>query len=235
MSHAKNGLRALSLSFLAVLGLTAFAAAGAQGQSAGIWLDLAGGVAKEIHFATFTGAQEGNGSLLVAKLNMAIECTTADVEEGKLELGGVGHLKLKFLNCITKTSALGSLTVCRIGQGKTITANLRLLARLASAAHGNEPFVLAEALTGTNYSLVQIENETGKFCSVSGDYVMNGSVAFKVLAGHQNPQLLVPYANQALLGDSGLNIGVHPATLDASLTMQLASLVALAGVSWGVC
>ncbi len=234
MRYARNRLRPLGLSFLAALGLMAFTAVGAQGQSAGIWFDLVKPSEDqgEIHQATFTGTQEGQGSLLVPKLNMAIECEAADVEEGKLELGGVGHAQLKFLNCIVRSAALVTLGACKINEGKTITAKVKLLARLAEA-HGNEVFVLAEALTGTSWASLKVENETGKFCSLSGEYSLSGTLALKILPGHEKVQLLIPYTNQALLGDAGLKVGENPATLDASATAELTGPLGLAGSLWG--
>jgi len=249
MSNTKKGLRALGLSFLAVLGFMAFAAAGAQGQLAGKFLDAGGELAVN---TTATGVQEGKGSLLVAKLNMAIECETADVSEGLVtaqlvaevkdkegkvvhpHLAGTAHAKIKFLGCIVRTAALVTLGACKVGEGKTVTANVKLLAMLASAAHGNEPFVLAEPLDGVTFALVLIENETGKFCSLTGDYKAKGTLALKVLAGNVNPQLVVPFANQALLGDE-LLLGENPAVLDAAAKIELTGLGALKEAAFGVC
>ncbi len=85
MRSAKNGPRALGLCFLVVLGLMALGAVGAQGQDlAGKFLDLDGGAKELAVGTTFTGKQEGTGSLLVPTLNIAILCTSADVEEGKV-------------------------------------------------------------------------------------------------------------------------------------------------------
>ncbi len=244
MRGAKKGPRGLGLCFLAVLGFTAFAAAGAQGQGPGKFLDAGGELAVG---TTLTGAQEGTGSLLVAKLNVAIECAAIDFEEGVVTakltaelkehpvLPGTAHVKLLALNCIALTAALAPLTSCKIANSKTLIAKVKLLARLASAAHGNEPFILAEPLTEPTYATTTIENETGKFCSIAGVYNLTGTLALKVLAGNKNPQLLIPYANQALLGDAGLTLGTHATTLDGSTTVELTGPVGLAGAAFGVC
>ncbi len=236
MSNTKKGLRALGLSFLAVLGFMAFAAAGAQAQTPGKFLDAGG----ELAVGTkATGVQEKPGSLLVANLNMAILCQTADVEEGVVtakEGGGVGgtaHATIKFLTCTVDTAALVALGACVV-KGGSVTAKVKLLARLASEAHGKEAFVLAEPLTaGTPFATIVIANAEGKFCSVSGTYEALGSLALKPLAGNNNPQLVIPYANQALLGDE-LLLGKNPAVLDAQATIEITT-AGLAGAAFGVC
>ncbi len=242
MGYARKGLRSLGLSFLAVAGLMAFGAAGAQGQLAGKFLDAGGELAVG---TTFTGAQDNaTGSLLVPAFNIAILCTATDFEEGKVtaklvagppHTPGTAHVKLLFLNCTVDTAALVPLGACKVGEGKTITAKVKVFAMLASAAHGEEPFVLAAALDLKQLALVLIQNETGKFCSVSGDYAVTGTLALKVLAGLKNPQLVIPYANQALLGD-GLLFNGHPATLDGSALVELTGPEAgLIKAPFGVC
>ncbi len=246
MSNTKKGLRALGLSFLAVLGFMAFAAGAAQGQLAGKYLDAGGELAVG---TTLTGNHEGGFlALLIAKLNMAILCTATDVEEGvvttKLNAGpphtaGTAHAKIKFLGCTTLTAALAAFGACKIGEGKTITVRAKLLAMLASAAHNEEPFMLAEPLDISKeptapFTTVIIENETGKFCPSTGAFVVRGTLALKVLAGLNNPQLIIPYANQALLGDE-LLFGGHPAVLDASLQIQITGPAGLTGAAFGIC
>ncbi len=264
MSNTKIGLRAFGLSFLAVLGFMAFAAAGAQGQLAGKFLDLHTIIKEEkeekipLELAvgtTATGAQEGKGSLLVAKLNIAIECETADVEEGVVtaklvaevthkdkegkvivlipHTAGTAHATIKFLVCIVKTAALATIG-CAV-EGGSVKAKVKLLAMLASAAHGEVPFVLAEPLTaGTPFATIKIINAPEKFCAVTGTYEAKGSLALKVLAGHVNPQLVVPFTNQALLGDE-LLLGTNPAVLDASATIEITGPEALKKAAFGVC
>ncbi len=237
MSNTKKGLRALSLSFLAVLGFMAFAAAGAQGQEVGKFLDAGGELAVG---TTFTGAQEGKGSLLVAKLNMAIECETADVEEGVVtaklvaEVAGIAHATIKFLNCIVKTAALVTLGACEVN-GKSVLAKVKLLAMKSGAGHGT-PFVLAEPLTaGQPFATIKIIPAPWKFCSLSGTYDAKGTLALKVLTGNVNPQLVIAYANQKLLGNDELLLGTNPAVMDPSATIETTGPAGLVKVAFGVC
>ncbi len=235
MGYARKGLRGLGLCFLAVLGLMALAA-GAQGQSPGKFLDAGGELAIG---TTFIGAQEGKSSLLVAKLNMAIECTTADVEEGVVALkegggvGGTAHARLTFLGCIVRSAALVTLGACKVGASKAFVARVKFLANLSSL-HGNEPFILAMPLFG-EFARIEIENETGKFCSLTGAYLVSGTLALKVLAGLNKTQLVIPYANQALLFDE-FRLGTNPAVLDASATIELTGVgIELFKAAFGVC
>ncbi len=239
MRYARKGLRGLGLCFLAVLGLMAFAVSGAQGQLAGKFLDAGGELAVG---TTFTGAQEGNGSLLIPKLNLAIECAASDFEEGKVtaklvavpHTPGTAHATIKLLGCVVKTAALAALP-CHV-EGGSYTAKYKLLAMLASAADGEVPFVLAETLTaGQPIAVIKILNAVGKFCSISGTYNLTGTIAYKVLAGLNNPQLLIPYANQALLGDE-LLLGTNPMVVDKSFTIEITGPEAgLIKAPFGVC
>lgn len=80
MSYAKNGVQSAGPILLSCAWLDGVGCCRCSGQAAGNFLDAGGvlGVG-----TTFTGMQEGNGSLLIPGLGAAIECTAADVEEGE--------------------------------------------------------------------------------------------------------------------------------------------------------
>jgi hypothetical protein len=104
MSHRKHGLKALGLSFLVVLGLMAFSAAGAQ--AAGEY-DVNGHTLTELGLSeeSITGeGVAGTTSLLLVQLpglHILIHCSLLHAT-GKILLGGVSHGTITFSTCHTK-------------------------------------------------------------------------------------------------------------------------------------
>jgi len=93
MNDRKQGLKALCLSFLAVLGLIAFTATAAQ--ASGNWM-INGSALKSNE--SISGASEGSSVFKVPSIKLEISCKEATVS-GTLELNGLGKETMTFTKC----------------------------------------------------------------------------------------------------------------------------------------
>src|SRR6188472_959905 len=113
MSIRRNGLKVLGLSFVAVLGLMAFMAVGAQAEeSGGKWTYLNGATLETLPNEQGLGGEldSADGTLLTKIAGVTVEflCTAFTVTEGKLLTGGTALGSLKFSGCTTKLNGATS-------------------------------------------------------------------------------------------------------------------------------
>jgi hypothetical protein len=217
----KHGLKVLGLSLMAMLGLMAFAAVGAQAQelpgasSLGLYLINLGNAL----LATATGAQVGVGKLLVEGRGIEIGCDTAHVVEGKIDSATDALAKLEFLKC--KTYEFGTLALIEscVIKGGTVANGGTVLAKalLLPILHGGVNYVLAEPQEGTNFATVSYEPGIG--CVLPLNNPVSGSVSAQVHEGVVAKLLLSP-AIQLLTGDK-LLFGTFPSYIDAEATVEL--------------
>jgi hypothetical protein len=112
MNLGKKGLRALGLTFVAVIGLMAISAAGASATTGALLiLNVTENTLSELH-ADFTGRVDVLLQFHIPALNLEIDCTGYTVEEGLyLATDHVGHARIFFEGCtihqLSPLSAIG--------------------------------------------------------------------------------------------------------------------------------
>ena len=143
MRSAKHGLRALGLAVLAVMGMMAFTAAGAQAALPGE--STAGEFLINLGIpllATFTGGLTGTASFLVEARNLKIECSSLDVPSGKFNSATDAQAELVLLGCLSFTHTGVHLSECQFKELETI----RLLTLILPILHGGLVYLLFEPI-----------------------------------------------------------------------------------------
>ena len=167
MGHRKNGLKAFGLSFLAVLGLMAFVAAGAQAN----W-EVEG---KELTTnETVKVEQVSVAKLVVSAKNIEFQCAKVAQETG-LKLvakSGTAEGKVKFSSC-KAFSPPGSGTESKNCNPKEpIVAGGKALLKL----HNGQSYVLFEPPTeGGKFTTVEV----GELCALTETSDVTGETVFE--------------------------------------------------------
>ena len=220
MRSAKHGLRALGLAVLAVMGMMAFTAAGAQaalpGESTlGTFLINLGNAL----LATITGELLGTLSLLVAARDLKIKCTSLDVEEGKINSSTDAQAKLVLLGCLSFKHSDVHWPECQLKTLETI----RLETLIKPILHGGLTYVLFEPIPPATI-LGVVSYKSGTPCLLPLNNPLTGSVAALVKSLDAVTQsLLFSETIQLLTGDA-LAFGGFPAYLNAEADMRLAGV-----------
>ncbi len=220
MSHRKSGLRALGLSFLAVLGLMAFMAAGASGN----WLvEL-----KELH-TTDEVVIDNHGEslpiLLVAAQKLEIDCHNI---EGKdlllLPLSTLATGEVWFDECLTTQNGKAAPGCDPINQPIKAGGSAHLI------LHEKHEYVefRPDAKTGI-FTLLQFNPKT---CALVEDSEITGKLAAECLSNALGKSLeaclkelqihLLTEAESQPLG-AGMFFGENSATLEGIAAVELVS------------
>jgi hypothetical protein len=212
-----HGLKVLGLALLSAFGMMAFAG-GAQAQelpgasSAGTFLINLGSAL----LATVTGKQLGTGFLLVAARDLKIECSSFDIEEGKINTSTDAQGKVVFLGCISKNHAGVTLADCQLKELETIRASALILPIL----HGGLTYVLFEPIPPATIFATP-SYKAGTPCTLPLNNPVTGAVTalVKTLDAVVQP-LLFSEAIQLLTGDK-LAFGGFPAYINAEADVEL--------------
>ncbi len=247
MNYRKQGLKALGLSFLAVLGLMAFAASAVQASGKVTVPGLVGtftvGVGGEAH-----NALASDSKLFILNLNMEIFCHTASVPEGLLESTGTGEVEILFESCLAQGVSGGNLSgsVCQL---KHITARALALIILHSGntkltlngSGGQEhktgtgsPYILfTPALKKEKLNFAVVVNETE--CALPEVANVKGCVVAKFnTSGSQVTHLISTKGLLDLFGCT-LNYGANIGHLDVDALVRLNNVHGShAGLAWSV-
>lgn len=245
MNYRKHGLKALGLSFLAVLGFMAFAASGAQASGLVSVLDINSKETKLTVGITGEADTPGDDRLWILTLNMEIFCPTVTVANGLLTPSGHGSGTITFESCkASGVNAAGEL----IGKScspkpEVITANVLALVilhsgstALTTAQHGTgtgDPYILFTPPTGEIFTEVTNSNEE---CLLpEGPSPVKGCVVAKIPSGHAVVQL-INTRNMLQLFGCVLKYGNNVAHLetDANLRLTNSSHGNHFNLAWGV-
>jgi hypothetical protein len=218
MSFRKNGLKALGLSFLAVLGLMAFMAAGASAN----WL-VEG---KELHVTEEVAVKTHvEGNLLVPAQKLEIKCTIVEGKDLLLQaLSTLASGKVAFKGCVTTQNGKLAPNCDPINQPITAGGTAHLI------LHNGAEYVLFKPVGGL---FTTVEFDPAK-CALVEDSEVTGTLVAECLtealgAGNclneEVAHLLRAHANQALFG-AGLFFGENSATLDGIAATALAGKAA---------
>ena len=242
MNYRKQGLKALGLSFLAVLGFMALAASGAQASGkvlvSGLTAPFTVGVTGSADDATT------NDRLWVLGLNLEISCPKASVSSGLLTNAGHGSATIVFSECKSQgVNAAGALIGASCAPIPT-TIEAKVLAliilhsgsnALTTAQHGTgtgSPYALFTPLDGLTFSTVKNENEE---CLMPEVATVKGCVVASVTTGDKVTHL-IDTRNMLSLFGCELKYGNNVAHIEADANVQLAnsSHGNHGGLSWGV-
>jgi hypothetical protein len=256
MNYRKQGLRALGLSFVAVLGLMAFMAAGAQAAE-GKFLYLVGAV-------TTTLAAESepvvsahtHGTLLIPGKNLKILCPKVASDPGapvKLlgsnlgAAGGIAHGHLIFKECESFTistnvlqgnctpkspgAAAGEILAGGLAELILHPANTTLVLFKPLVVGGvTQPFVTI--VLPELCALAETSNVTGELIAECGKLEPANTYVGGSCSTHRTEQLLkeIPEALRKALG-FGLKFGANEASVDGIAAVKFGA--PCAGCSWG--
>ena len=254
MNYRKHGLKALGLSFLAVLGLMAFTATAAQASGLVLVLkaDKIGSLPKPFTVG-ITGREHNalaaNSRLLILGLNFEIFCHTAVVSEGTLTDKGSGHATITFQTCLAQGLVAGTDTltgaICEIpnivaktkylvilhsGNVKLVPDNAVLVAGAAEHKKGTGlPYILFLPLDLLTFASVLNHTE----CALPELSNVKGCVVAKLEHphGHLVEHLISTKGMLALFGCK-LNYGANEAHLDVDAFVSLTG--PHAGLLWKV-
>lgn len=239
--NGRKGLRALGLSLLAVFGLMAFMAAGAQ---AG-WLILLGAVTDELkagEVEEVQATQHVDGILLVpGALNLEILCH--EISSNDILLIGSNNSaladatgKVLFNNCLTST--ITPLT--RAAKCDPVNQPIEAAGKAHIILHSGKNYVLFEPTTGLSgvFTVVKFGAECAlvEDSEITGQLVAEcGHLSGGVFVGldcktHQTTGLL-RQAPAALFPSDKLQFGEQNATLDGIAAVTLSGKNA--GAGWG--
>jgi hypothetical protein len=214
MSHRKYGLRVIGLCLMAVLGLMAFSAVGAQ---AAEFLVNKKPIVKPL--LPEIQAEIDTLNTLLTKLSggqtIDIDCLEVKVDTGLLHENGDGLGTILFSNCSTKVN--GTLTPGCKPLGEPIIATALALVILHKDLLGNEePYILFEPQTGTTFTTLKFKEET---CIIPPEVPITGSAVFKdcklELLEEKVTHLFEEVQLDPSLGD-GLFFGKQKAFIDGS-------------------
>lgn len=256
MNYRKKGLKALGLSFLAVLGLMAFAASGASASGLVLLLNAVGQPIPHLDVGV-TGEADtpGDDRLWVLGLNLEIGCPAATVNSGLLSSTGHGSGNILFENCTANgVNASGALVgescsptpddieakvlillILHSG-GPTAKLGIDLSPPSGTKTEHDEPTTGDPYLLITpillNFSLVTNENEE---CLLPESAAVKGCVVAKITTGHTVTHL-IDTREMLLLFGCKLTYGNNEAHLEADALVKLtnSSHGNHEGLSWGV-
>jgi len=250
MNYRKQGLRALGLSFVAVLGLMAFMASGAQANFQ--YLLTVNGVIDDVPDNLPTVSAHSEGVLLVPGKNLEIKCPTVESDPSApvllLASSTVAHGHLIFSGCKTFTiSPLTEQTKCKPwSPGQVKESGIILAGGLAELVLHPTPnsksYVLFKPLVvgGVTQPFTTIElpetcalaetsKVTGSLVAECGELVA-GAFSGGNCATHRVKQLLRS-VTAGLFPADVLKFGANEAFIDGIAAVELGG--ALAGKSWG--
>jgi hypothetical protein len=229
MSIKRNGLKVLGLSLVAVLGLMAFMAVGAQ---AG-WLIEKVEIAAETEV---TAKAHTPGILTIAKKNIELKCTELGAQSLKLIPKTTAKGEIQFKNCVT-ISPIGSGTVqasCKPVEPIKASGQAKLILH---PEVGGKNYVLFEPATGsTKFAIVEFPGGCAlvETSEITGHLVVECGklVSEKFVGGdckeEEATHLVQP--NETLFPTDTLNFGKNAATLKGIAAVTLAG--ANAGKLW---
>lgn len=232
MNYRKQGLRVFGLSILAVLGLMAFMAGGAQAN----WLiETAGKELKEN--ASVEVTQVGTGKLIVEKKNIEFQCSTLTSKELKLVASSAkGEGSVEFSGCkafsppgsgkeskncnpINQPIKASGLVLVVLHEGKNY---------LLFEENGATPF--ATVKVGELCALVETSNVTGDLTAECGD--LEGTPVAWVFLDCSNMAVLhLIRPAPAALFPNKLKFGANEAKLEGEASVIL--IGALLGKPFG--
>ena len=227
MNYRKRGLKALGLAFLAVLGLMAFSAGGAQASGTvlveGLSAPFTVGISGEAH-----NALASDSKLLILGLNMEIFCHAASVSNGLLSSSGTGTATITFETCLAQGVSGGALTgaVCEL---ENIVAKTNALVIL----HSGNPYVQFTPSDGLTFATVINETE----CALPEEAKVKGCVVAGVeRANEDEVTKLITTKNIASLFGCSLSYGANAAHLSVDANVKLSNSVHgnHSGLKWGV-
>jgi hypothetical protein len=249
MSYRKHGLRALGLSFAAVLGAMALMAAGA---SATAFLYLEGGVTKTLAAGLEsqpTISAHTDITIRVPAKNLKILCQRAEADAANplKFLGGtsgVGHGHLVFKECKSFQESTGAEQKNCVPKSPGALAGEILAGGLAKLIlhPANNTMMLFEPLSGKEFSriefgelcaLFETANLTGSFVAECGELGFFGGYSGGNCATHRVEQLLKPLSSVELsvvLKDL-LNYGASAAFLEGIIAVKFGP--PCTGCAWG--
>ena len=236
MSYRKYGLRAFGLSIIAVLGLMAFMAAGAQAS----WLYLlSNGTLDELTSGTelVEVLKDEEGNLLLSN-GIEIKCAVVKGEdlllEGSTEKGkALAKGKVAFSECKTFNKGVKAESCNPTNQPLQAAGTAHVILHnginyvLFAPNAGGESFT--EIIFGPKCALVESSEVTGELVAECGE--LNGSKQFVEgdCATHRVQQYLRAALSQSLFGAS-LKFGELGASLDGIAIAELAGT--REGLAW---
>ena len=242
MNYRKHGLKALGVSFLAVLGLMAFAAAGAQGSGKVLVSGLSAPFTVGI-----TGEADGlttNDRLWILGTNSELSCSAMSVS-GLLTSAGHGSATIKSESCTAQgVNAAGALVGASCAPNpSSYSSNVLALVILHSGSsalttgqHGSgtgSPYVLFTPIDGLTFALVTNTNEE---CLLSEHATIKGCVVAKLSTSGDQVTHLIDTRGTASLFGCTLKYGNNLMHLEVDGLLKLTNSVHgnHAGLTWGV-
>ncbi len=244
----KHALRILGMSLLSLIGVMAFAAAGAQAEGA-ITILTSTGLATG---KTFTGAQEGVARLVAPALNIEIECKGMTILEGVIISGPSGKVLTKLLHSECKVFHINvgggkeeeikekeELPNCQILDAETGTAgHITSKANYLVILHSGVSYLLATPDGQTFFAKVNFTKGIG--CVLMSGVEIKGSAMFEVALGDINrdgekvePLVRSNQAIQTLFEPTDkLLYGMQPAYIVGSAKLKLNG-AGHVGCKWG--
>jgi len=244
MNYRKQGLKAFGLSFVAVLGLMAFMAVGAQGA----FLYLEGGVTKTLAVESEpTISAHTPGILLVEKKNLKLECKKVESDPtAKVKLlanSTVAHGHLIFKECESWTISPNTLQGKCTPKSTGAAAGEILAGGLAELVlhPASNTMVLFKPLTGKPFATIEFPetcalfeaaNVTGSLLAECGELKPANTYVGGNCATHRVEQLLKS-VTQALGESQGdiLKFGENIALVNGIAAVKFGAPCALC--SWG--
>ena len=255
MSQRMNAINILGLSLLAVLGLMAVTAGAAQA----VELELKKGeftlegstfTAKSLGSEQVTGTGD-EGTLLVAEVNLNLECGGADVVSGTVLLGGTAHASLLFLGCKVQGNSFCKVYPTKEAmekeaeavQGDLTATGLGLLLLMKKTDEPSEAYkhyLLLEPTPGSTTFTQVFLTSSKKGCTVELEPKVSGSTVVELpnalAAGGQLTQQLVTLSAtelKALFPEDKLTYGGHPAFIDGGNVSAQLSGALHKDAKWG--
>ncbi len=251
--HGKHALRSLALWFMAVVGLMAFTAAGAQ--AANLSPPFTHGktfvLGVNTGLTSITGAAVGSWSILVPAMSFESTCTDFEVLNGTMSAEGHGTIEILFLGCqIFAINAKGELTSkeplpCQLldaTSGKV--GHLTVKGLTLIVLHENKDYLILEQLNlEETQALGILKYTSGTGCPLQLKQEMKGRIVFEIITGDKHnggvevensAGLLIKAGNTAVqeLFTSGLKFGINSSSIDGHATLKLAG--AQINCKWGV-
>jgi hypothetical protein len=182
----KYGLKALGVSLMAVFGLMAFFAIGAQAANLSDG-GVAGnfrveGLSTLVKGTKFTGTQEGAGKLLIGSKNAFVECKTGTVTAAEGLSESEVTATVLFEECATFEDKLNAekkfpeLKACDVLGEPASTGKVEAKGIGKAKLHEGELYVL---LSGSPFATLKF----GEECGIGVKVAVSGSVVAKVISG----------------------------------------------------
>jgi hypothetical protein len=239
--YFRKRARTLVISCVAMLGLSASMAAGAQGN----WLILHEKKIVESHVTLGVETHEhktGNKFiLLVPALGLEILCLKVESDPNALPLllagSTIGHGHVNFSECDTRIKGVENKN-CKPFEPILAGGLGKLLLHIHQGVNLN--YVLLEPLKGQPFTTIQF----GELCVLPEEALVTGSLvvecghllggAFALLdcAKHQVTHLFRE-APEALFSEDGLRFGLNPALLDGIAAARINGPSLYVGDEWG--